>query len=111
MKAFYNVIKIIIDEIIALVALIILAIPFLVVAIIIKCTSKGPVFFKQKRVGKNNKLFYIHKFRTMRIDAPHDIWCDGRCVQDPGTYSPRHSDSRLLAIPASCSRVADYNPN
>lgn len=72
MKAFYNVIKIIIDEIIALVALIILAIPFLVVAIIIKCTSKGPVFFKQKRVGKNNKLFYIHKFRTMRIDAPHD---------------------------------------
>ena len=38
-------------------------------------------------------------------------WCDGRCVQDPGTYSPRHSDSRLLAIPASCSRVADCNPN
>ena len=38
-------------------------------------------------------------------------WCDGRCVQDPGTYSPRRSDSRLLAIPASCSRVADYNPN
>ena len=38
-------------------------------------------------------------------------WCDGRCVQDPGTYSPRHADSRLLAIPASCSRVADYSPN
>ncbi len=38
-------------------------------------------------------------------------WCDGRCVQDPGTYSPRHSDSRLLAIPASCSRVADCSPN
>ena len=38
-------------------------------------------------------------------------WCDGRCVQDPGTYSPWHSDPRLLAIPASCSRVADYNPN
>ncbi len=38
-------------------------------------------------------------------------WCDGRCVQDPGTYSPQHSDLRLLAIPVSCSRVADYNPN
>ena len=38
-------------------------------------------------------------------------WCDGRCVQDPGTYSPRHSDPRLLAIPASCSRVADCSPN
>ncbi len=38
-------------------------------------------------------------------------WCDGRCVQGPGTYSPRHADPRLLAIPASCRRVAAYNPN
>ena len=38
-------------------------------------------------------------------------WCDGRCVQDPGTYSPRRADPRLLAIPTSCSRVTDYNPN
>src|SRR5207342_3384736 len=38
-------------------------------------------------------------------------WCDGRCVQGPGTYSPRHSDSRLLAIPTSRSRVADCDPD
>ncbi len=38
-------------------------------------------------------------------------WCDGRCVQGPGTYSPRHADPRLLAIPASQSRVADSDPN
>ena len=38
-------------------------------------------------------------------------WCDGRCVQGPGTYSPRHADSRLLATPASCRRVSAYNPN
>ena len=38
-------------------------------------------------------------------------WCDGRCVQGPGTYSPRHADPRLLAIPTSCRRVAAYNPN
>src|ERR1051325_9472235 len=38
-------------------------------------------------------------------------WCDGRCVQDPGTYSPRHADPRLLAIPTSCRRVAACNPN
>ena len=37
-------------------------------------------------------------------------WCDGRCVQDPGTYSPRHADARLLAIPTSCRRVAACNP-
>ena len=38
-------------------------------------------------------------------------WCDGRCVQGPGTYSPRHSDPRLLATPTSCGRVAAHNPN
>lgn len=38
-------------------------------------------------------------------------WCDGRCVQGPGTYSPRRADPRLLAIPASCRRVAAYSPN
>jgi hypothetical protein len=38
-------------------------------------------------------------------------WCDGRCVQGPGTYSPRRADPRLLAIPTSCSRVAENNPN
>src|SRR6516162_2201132 len=34
-------------------------------------------------------------------------WCDGRCVQGPGTYSPLPADQRLLAIPTSKSRVAD----
>ncbi|WP_237720217.1 hypothetical protein, partial [Vibrio harveyi] len=38
-------------------------------------------------------------------------WCDGRCVQGPGTYSPWHSDPRLLAIPTSRSRVADSDPD
>ena len=38
-------------------------------------------------------------------------WCDGRCVQGPGTNSPPHADGRLLAIPASCRRVAACNPN
>ncbi len=38
-------------------------------------------------------------------------WCDGRCVQDLRTYSPWHADPRLLAIPTSCTRVAEYNPD
>ena len=38
-------------------------------------------------------------------------WCDGRCVQDPGTYSPRRADPRLLATPASRRRVAACDPN
>ena len=42
---------------------------------------------------------------------PQLPWCDGRCVQGPGTYSPRHADPRLLAIPTSYRRVAACNPN
>ena len=38
-------------------------------------------------------------------------WCDGRCVQGPGTYSPRRADPRLLATPTSWRRVAASNPN
>ena len=38
-------------------------------------------------------------------------WCDGRCVQGPGTYSPQYADLWLLAIPASWRRVAASNPN
>lgn len=45
----------------------------IIFAIIIKVTSKGPVFFKQKRVGKNKTYFSILKFRTMRVDTPKDM--------------------------------------
>jgi O-antigen biosynthesis protein WbqP len=49
--------------------------PFLIlpIAMIIKLTSKGPVLFKQKRIGQNKKFFYVMKFRTMRIDTPKDV--------------------------------------
>jgi exopolysaccharide biosynthesis polyprenyl glycosylphosphotransferase len=42
---------------------------FLILAIVTKTTSKGPVFYRQERIGRNEKPFYIHKFRSMRIDA------------------------------------------
>ena len=48
---------------------------------------------------------------TTGFGRPQLPWCDGRCVQDPGTHSPRHSDSRLLATPTSCGRVSAHNPN
>lgn len=56
----------------SLVALILLAPLFIIVAIIIKTQSKGPVFFKQKRTGYNQKDFYIYKFRTMKVSADAD---------------------------------------
>lgn len=53
-------------------AIIILAFPMLIIAVIIKIDSPGPVFFKQKRIGLHKKEFNIIKFRSMPITAPHD---------------------------------------
>ncbi len=66
----YILFKRIISIIGSLIGLIIFALPMLIIAIGIKCTSKGPVLFKQKRFGKNKKIFTMYKFRSMRIDAP-----------------------------------------
>lgn len=68
-----NAIKYFFDWFLSLIAIIIL-LPIIIVpiSILIKLTSKGPVFFKQKRVGQNKKIFYLFKFRTMGIDAPKD---------------------------------------
>lgn len=60
------------DFLLALVALIVLSPFLLILALAIKLTSPGPVFFKQKRVGKGKTHFMIYKFRTMRTDAPKD---------------------------------------
>lgn len=49
--------------------LLLLALPFLLLAVWIKLDSSGPVFFRQERVGRCGRLFRIHKFRTMVIDA------------------------------------------
>ena len=65
MRYIYIVIKRIIDFIAALLFLIILSPVFLIVSIAIKLDSKGPVIFKQKRVGKNGKIFNLYKFRSM----------------------------------------------
>lgn len=57
--------KTIFDLVLAVLLLFALAIPLICIAVIIKCDSKGPVFFRQPRVGLNNRLFCIWKFRTM----------------------------------------------
>ncbi|MEZ4358527.1 MAG: sugar transferase [Eubacteriales bacterium] len=68
----YLYVKRIIDFIISLLGIVILSPVFLVLIILIKIDSKGPIFFKQKRVGKDKRYFNIFKFRTMRIDTPKD---------------------------------------
>lgn len=76
------------DIIIAIIALIILCISFIIIAILIKLESKGPVMFKQNRVGINGKTFKIYKFRSMYITAPHDA----------STNSLEHADDMITKI-------------
>ena len=68
----YKFIKRVFDIILSFIGIIVLLLPMLILAIIIKIDSKGPVFFKQKRIGKKKKTFMILKFRTMRTETPHD---------------------------------------
>ena len=64
--------KRVMDFMLALIGIILLAIPMLLIALIIKIDSPGPALFKQKRIGIRKTHFNILKFRTMRIDTPHD---------------------------------------
>ncbi|HBI02600.1 MAG TPA: hypothetical protein DDY49_01040, partial [Paenibacillaceae bacterium] len=57
------------DLTVSSVAIVLLSPVFLLIAILIKLDSKGPVFFLQSRVGKDEKVFQIYKFRTMVVDA------------------------------------------
>lgn len=66
-------IKRIIDLILSVIIFLILLPVFVIIIFAIKIDSKGPVFFKQKRVGKGKSYFEILKFRTMYIDTPKDM--------------------------------------
>lgn len=57
------------DIVTALMALTVLALPFLVIAVVLRCTGEGKVWFLQKRIGKDGRLFKVYKFATMRADS------------------------------------------
>lgn len=67
-----NFIKRLVDITLSFFGIIVLFVPMLIIILAIKLDSKGPAFFKQKRVGKDGKHFNILKFRTMRTDTPSD---------------------------------------
>lgn len=66
-------IKRVLDIVLSFIGLVVLSWLYIIIMIAIKLDSPGPVFFKQKRIGIHKKYFYIHKFRTMRIDTPKDM--------------------------------------
>ncbi len=72
-KRSYTAVKRLFDIIISFVALLFASVPMIIIALIVKFTSKGPVLFRQPRVGKGGKLFNCLKFRTMYTDAPNAL--------------------------------------
>lgn len=65
--------KRLIDVVLSFLGIILLSWLFLIIAVLIKIDSKGPVFFKQKRVGIHKTYFYMLKFRSMRTDTPKNM--------------------------------------
>ncbi|MUV37177.1 putative undecaprenyl-phosphate N-acetylgalactosaminyl 1-phosphate transferase [Lentibacillus sp. JNUCC-1] len=80
----YLKLKRLVDIILSLGGLLILSPVFIILIIGIKLDSKGPIFFKQKRVGLHKSHFNILKFRTMRIDTPKDT--PTHLLKDPDMY-------------------------
>lgn len=80
-------IKKILDIILAFIGIIVLSPVFLLLIICIKLDSKGPVLFKQRRIGKDKSEFYILKFRTMKVDTPKDT--PTHLLNDPEIYITR----------------------
>ena len=78
--------KRLIDIVISFIAIIVLLIPFVLISLLILITNPGPVFFRQKRFGKNKKMFKILKFRTMKVDTP-DLPTDK--IKNPEQYITR----------------------
>lgn len=87
--SFYNrIVKRLIDVLISFISIVILAIPMVIVALAIKIDSPGPVLFKQKRIGKNGRVFRIYKFRSM---------CVGAEKTGSGVYSNKN-DARVTRV-------------
>ena len=79
-----NCIKRLIDIVLSGMALLILWLPMLIVAILVKCDSKGPVFFWQKRVGLHKETFMMPKFRSMYTETPANM--PTHMLQDPDQW-------------------------
>lgn len=84
---FYFKFKRFYDAVLSFLGLIILSPLFLLIMIAIKLDSKGPILFKQKRIGRNKVCFNILKFRTMRIDTPKDV--PTHLLSDPNKWITR----------------------
>lgn len=102
MVMYQSFVKRFFDIVVSTVALIVLAIPFLVIAAIIRLDSHGPVFFRQQRTGLNGDVFRIYKFRTMKEKAPHEMATSELC-------NAEQKRSTRLSLPSRVQRLKRSN--
>lgn len=77
-------VKRLLDIVLSLLGILVLWLPMAVFALIIKSEDRGPAIFKQKRVGRNKTFFQCLKFRSMRMDTPHDV--PTHMLEDPDRF-------------------------
>lgn len=84
---FYCGMKRVLDIVLSVLGLLVLLIPIVLIALVVWIDDPGKVFFSQKRVGRNGKLFRLYKFRTMKLDTPK--YMATMDVHDPDKYITR----------------------
>ncbi len=72
-KRIYSFFKRVVDIFASFILIVLLSWLYLILAILVKCTSKGPVIYTSQRVGKNGKLFKFYKFRSMHVGAEKEL--------------------------------------
>ena len=101
-KTGYKATKRVFDVIFSLIGMILLSPVFLLIAVIIKMDSKGPVFYVQKRIGLNGKLFKIYKFRTMVVGADKKLRKyleeNPEAQEEYGKYKKLNEDPRTTKV-------------
>ncbi len=86
----YLKVKRVLDVVLSVIALLMIWWVYIIIAVMIISDDKGPVIFKQRRVGKDKKEFMIYKFRTMKMDTPKDV--PTHLLEDPNSHITKVGD-------------------